>query len=369
MKLGLTSSIALHAAILGWAFLTLSAPKAFDVADVEAVPVDVVPFDSMSHVQLGDKKAPKLDKSAPKPTSKPKSVENAQNVGDNKVDLKTPPTPKQAPVAVQAAEQPKAAPDPAPKPEPQPTPQPKAPPPPPPEPSPPPKAAAQEPPAPAPEPQKTAEPQPAPASKPDAVAQAIAADSPDAPSVKLPDKVPTPETRPEPPKPQVAQAQPDRQDSKTPPAKPAPAKVASQPDKSLDDQIAALLNHEKSAGGGARRSEQTASLGGDKDTGGNTLTQSEMDGLRAQIEKCWNPPVGVSDAKDLKISVKMKLDPSGALQADPQVIAGGGDSMLGRVAAESAMRAVMRCAPYKLPADKYQSWADVIVNFDPSQMF
>lgn len=190
------------------------------------------------------------------------------------------------------------------------------------------------------------------------MAKAITAASADDQSVKLPDNVPTPQARPTPPKPQVARTQPAPAQPQTDPSK----------DKSLDDKIAALLNHEKPAGGGARRSDMTASLGADTSNGGETLTQSEMDALRAQIERCWSPPVGVADASDLKISVKMKLDRSGALQADPQVISGGGGT-LGQIAVESAMRAVMRCAPYKLPPDKYQAWADVIVNFDPSQMF
>ena len=40
-----------------------------------------------------------------------------------------------------------------------------------------------------------------------------------------------------------------------------------------------------------------------------------------------------------------------------------------RAAADAARRAVMRCAPYNAPADKYEAWADVQFNFDPSQMF
>ena len=38
-------------------------------------------------------------------------------------------------------------------------------------------------------------------------------------------------------------------------------------------------------------------------------------------------------------------------------------------AATNERRAVSRCAPYNLPAEKYDAWADVIVNFDPSEMF
>ena len=38
-------------------------------------------------------------------------------------------------------------------------------------------------------------------------------------------------------------------------------------------------------------------------------------------------------------------------------------------AARSAVAAVMGCQPYdKLPAEKYESWRDMIINFDPSLM-
>jgi len=69
------------------------------------------------------------------------------------------------------------------------------------------------------------------------------------------------------------------------------------------------------------------------------------------------------------VSVQFKLDRNGALDGSPQVIRGGGGGGVERAAAEAARRAVARCAPYNLPADKYDAWADVIVNFDPSEMF
>jgi hypothetical protein len=35
----------------------------------------------------------------------------------------------------------------------------------------------------------------------------------------------------------------------------------------------------------------------------------------------------------------------------------------------SARRAVLRSSPFKnLPADKYDSWSEVVVNFDPSEL-
>src|SRR5690606_11549174 len=136
----------------------------------------------------------------------------------------------------------------------------------------------------------------------------------------------------------------------------------------LLDQVAALLNKEEASGGGAKRSSQEAALGGDRTTTGEKLTQSEMDALRGQIQRCWNVPAGAADAENLKVSLKFRLDPSGAVEGNPVIIDGGG-SGIARAAAESARRAILQCAPYNLPAEKYSAWADVIVHFDPTDMF
>ena len=39
-----------------------------------------------------------------------------------------------------------------------------------------------------------------------------------------------------------------------------------------------------------------------------------------------------------------------------------------RSAAEAARRAVLKCAPLELPADKYEIWKQIKFNFDPSKM-
>ena len=45
MKTGLTTSVVLHAAVLGFGLISLSAPKPFEVLDVESLPVDLVPVE------------------------------------------------------------------------------------------------------------------------------------------------------------------------------------------------------------------------------------------------------------------------------------------------------------------------------------
>jgi colicin import membrane protein len=388
LKAGLTTSVILHAAALAFGLFSLSAPAALEVADTESLPVDIVPLSELTQIQQGDKKADLNDKPAPTPTKRPDIVADAQKVGDNSVDTEKPPTPEAKPTPVEEAAAPPPAPEPkeqiktedVPKPKEEPKPVPTtevAPVPQPreevkPEPvkeaKPKPEPVKQPEPKPEPPKEKTAEPQPA---KPDAVAEAIAAEQPVADPVKLPNAAPAPEARPK-PQPQQAQAETAKTPERTNSDK--PVKEASSRQKSDDkefdaDAISALLNKLKPSGGGAKRSTQQASLGGERTTGGATLSQNEMDALRQKLGGCWSIPAGVDDAATLKVSVRFQLDRSGMLQGRPQVVAGGAASGPARTAAESAVRAVQKCAPFNLPADKYDTWAEVVVNFDPSDMF
>ncbi|MCV3238744.1 hypothetical protein [Mesorhizobium sp. ZC-5] len=350
MKAGLTTSVILHATLLGFGLFSLSAPKAFEVSDVEALPVEIV---SITQIQQGDKKAPMAEKPAPLPTKKPDVVPDAQKIGENDVDTDKPATPEARPKPVETAAAPAPSPEPTPKPADLPKPEP---------------VKQSEPkPTPVPATEVTPQPQPKQEVKPDPVAETIVADNAEAEAVKLPENAPSPDARPQPPKAETAKA-PDRKDSEKPAEKQA-AKPKSDEKEFNADEVAALLNKEKASGGGAKRSTEQAALGGQRTTSGSKLSQSEMDALRGQVQRCWNIPAGAADGGNLRVSVQFKLDRSGALEGSPEIISGGGSGGVERAAAEAARRAVARCAPYNLPAEKYDAWADVIVNFDPSEMF
>ncbi len=357
MKAGLSTSLVLHAALIAFGLFTLKAPSAHDVGDVQAIPVDMVPIEELTQLQQGDKKAPKAEKPAPKKTERPHTVPDAKTIGENDVDLDDVPKPEASPRKIDTASAPQ--PEPAPKPEPKPVearPEPK------PEPKP---VEAKPAPAPAPQPEKVAEaPKPEPAPTPDAVAETIAS-AEETPAMEFPDELPKPVARPEPPKREVAKAEEKK------PQKPTEDKTASteQDLESILDQAKALVSKEKPAGGGAKRSQDTASLGTDKPSSAQKLSASEMDALRQRLAQCWSIPAGVDDAELLKVSVRFRLDRSGELEARPEIIRGGASSGPGRTAAESAVRAVSKCEPFNLPADKYETWAEVVVNFDPSDMF
>ena len=92
-----------------------------------------------------------------------------------------------------------------------------------------------------------------------------------------------------------------------------------------------------------------------------------MDALRRQIARCWNPPVGAVGADAAGVRVAFSLTPEGQVEGQPQVVSSGSGPVY-LAAADSAVRAVRRCAPYSLPFEKYEAWREVVVNFDPRDM-
>ncbi|MFN3547431.1 MAG: hypothetical protein ACK4U0_08055 [Mesorhizobium sp.] len=353
MRFGLATSAVLHVLVLGAGMVSLSSPKPHDVLDVESLPIDIVPIEEITRVLEGDKKAPLAETPAPKPTARPATVPDAQRFGENSQDTQAPPTPDPKPREVQAAALPQASPEPAPRPEPAVKPEP---------------APSQTAPAPTPAPAAEAAPEPAPKAEPVVEPQPAPVQPAEPLNAALPDSAPRPEARPRPPQPTQTASIPERREPERPAARPAPKQAEQNKENVLDD-VAALLNKEKASGGGAKRSTEQAALGGERKTTGEKLSQSEMDALRQRLGSCWNIPAGAEDGDSLRVSVRFRLDRSGNLEGRPEVVKGGASSGAGRIAAESAVRAVQKCEPFNLPADKYETWAEVIVNFDPSDMF
>ena len=349
MKTGLSTSLILHGALIGFGVFLLSAPPALDVADVELPPVDVdiVSVSEFAEIMRGDRKAPANEKPAPVPTERTDKVEDARNVGDNKVDLDTAPTPESRPRPVEntARSEPDPAPDPNPKEEAVKT--------------------ARADPEPVPATEVTSEPTPKADVKPDPVEETAMTDNPEAEKAELPETAPVPEARPEPPEAKTAKA-PERKDAD----EPAVEKTAKRDNAKTEfdaDEIAELLSQEKASGGGVERSMTTAALGNKEDSNVKKLSQGEMDALRNQLESCWGINPGAEGLFELSASVRFKVDVSGRLDGRPAVIRSSGNRQFD----ESAVRAVQKCdrKGLVLPRDKHTVWADIVVNFDPSEMF
>ncbi len=395
MKASIVTSAVVHGLVLVWALVTIGAPKSFEVQPDESTPVEIVTDVSMT--QTGDKKAPQKDKAAPKPTTKQTEIANAQNAGENDVDLKSAPKPVPKPTENQSTGAPKKVEAPTPKVDPTPNDVKSvekeetdvAPPPPTP-------TAAPKPPTPTPVPTPTPPPPtptPTPTPTPPPPAPAPTQDKAElAPSDQAtPDNVPVPQLKPQPPAPpKVAEKPVEKPPEKKPDTKPVekPADKSSDTDKKKDDkkremakaasskdsdfdadEISALLNKQQATGGGAKRQQQQAALGTDKPANGAKLSQNEIDALRSQIQNNWNVPAGMSGVEGMVIRVHMKLDESGTIVGMPDVQVTGGSASAQQALSGSATRAVMMSSPFKnLPRDKYDAWNEVIVNFDPSDL-
>ncbi|RWM11382.1 MAG: TonB family protein [Mesorhizobium sp.] len=381
MRTGLTSSVILHAVALAFGLFTLSSPPAMPTADVESVAVDIVPMEAIAQTLQGDKKAVMHDKPAPVPTKRPDVVPNAQKVGENTVDTDKPVTDEAKPKPIEKTAAPPPAPTPTEKPAVEDVPKPQE--------KPKPTPATEVAPTPTPkeevkpEPVKQTEPKPTPAKeatptpdktaaiqkeevKPDAVAKAISQDQP-TDEAKLPDSAPAPEARPK-PQPQPAQAEsakaPDRKDAEKP-VKEASSKKKSDEKQFNADEITALLDKQKPSGGGAKRSTQQASLGGEKDQG-QKLSKSEQGALEDQLGGCWTLPVGLEGSENFTVVIRFNLNASGKLEGRPTVEKSSGNPQFDA----SAVRAVQKCdvAGLQVPAGKQDIWSDIRVNFDPRAM-
>jgi colicin import membrane protein len=314
MKAGWTISAVGHALVLGWGLISIAA-RPLNATPPESMPVDIISATDFSQITKGVKTAPKAE--APKPL--------VEKVGDEKPaeDQKSKIVDNKPEIVATADKVEPPKPEPEKKAEPKPpTPQPQ----------------------PKPEPKQAFAKEKEPEQKIDPIAEAIKKDQKkhDQKNEKKAE-TPKPEKKAEPPKPQ-------------------PKFEAS--------RIAALLDKrdpQRHSVTGSTLS-QRPSLGAP--TGfAATLSQSEIDALRARIQQCWNPPAGLADARDLVVVVRIRFNQDGSLSADPTLSNTSGHPTF-HVAAESALRAVRRCAPYSfMPIAKYDAWKDVEVTFDPRDMF
>ncbi len=100
---------------------------------------------------------------------------------------------------------------------------------------------------------------------------------------------------------------------------------------------------------------------------GSTLSATEIDALRAKMQRCWNPDCGAAKAETFEVQVRVYLNRDGSLLR-PAEIVGTPKTSAWRAAAERAVRAVDRCAPYVLPQNAYSNWKDIIMRFDPQDV-
>jgi hypothetical protein len=304
----LAGSTALHGALLALLVLGFaSAPRFADTP--EAIPIETVSLSELNQIANGEKDAKPAPQSTPAP----------------------PPPPQPAPT-------------PPPKPE-----------------------AAQPPPTPA----KTESPPPKPA--PPQKADATPPLEPE----------PMPPERPEPPPPpppklavQEAPVQPPVRPKFTdPPAErpkePTPEKP--KPARNFDpNSIAKLIGQGKTP---TAAPSQTASATpqGLPHHDAPHMSMSMASALDAWLTEsylnCWTPPPGMPDGDTYVAQIKVIFNPDGSLSGRPVLLNPPSDKAW-RAHAESAMRAVRKCDPLRVPAEYmpfFEQWKIETIHFDPRE--
>jgi outer membrane biosynthesis protein TonB len=288
----IAASIVLHVLVLGWAMLSFST-RAFVMPEEDVVAVDVVSADQLSHVTAGMKSGKKEN---PKPLVE--KVADAKPIDDavGKITEK-------APVVTDTA--------PAPQPKPVEKPVEKKPDP----------------------PKPVAETKPKEESKP--VEKKPETTDPIAEALKK-------EEKKQPPKPQAA----------TPPPQPQKPK-----ERTFDStKIAALLDKRDPSHLAATGEtlNSNAALGTTKGAAAdNSATWGAM--FQQQVERCWKKPFGGIDSQNPEAAFSIRLKRDGTLEAPPTPEGSPATPYL-RVYQESALRAIIECQPYHLPAAYFEEW-------------
>ena len=185
----------------------------------------------------------------------------------------------------------------------------------------------------------------------------------------------SPPPEPQPPKPdQIAdklKQQDEPKQAKTEPQPLPPKKPPMKPQPKFEpDKIAALLDKRDTTRNAATGVEANAtpSLGTAAGAAAQ-LSQSEIDALRARLMALWNPPVGMQDASQTQVTIRIRFRKDGTLAVGPQVLTSGSGAQFNAMR-DSAVRAVFVGQPYTmLRPEHYEQWKEIDFTFDTKQMF
>jgi hypothetical protein len=315
-------SAALHGTLLAMLLLGVAAaPKFADTP--EAIPIETVSISELNQIANGEKDAKPAPPATPSPPLPPPDLRAS-----------TEPTPPPAPT-------------PPPKPEAAPTPPP---------PMTPPKAEAPP-------------PKPAPPPKAD--------------TTPSPDAEPLPPERPQPPAPptpkvaiQEAPVQPPVRPKFTdsPPEKPKePTPEKPKPTHAFDPNSIAKLIGQGKTPTAAPTQTASATPQGLPHHDAPHMSMSMASALDAWLTEsylnCWTPPPGVPDGDTYVAQIKVVFNSDGSLSGRPVLLNPPSDRAW-RAHAESAMRAVRKCDPLKVPAEYmpfFDQWKIETIHFDPRE--
>ncbi|WP_179187867.1 hypothetical protein [Kiloniella majae] len=274
------------------------------------------------------------------------------------LDLEKPPAPEQDIPEPEPEELPEPEPKPEPEPQPEPTPEP--------EPQPEPEPEPQ--PEPAPEPEPTPEPIPDPIPEPEPAPEPepLKVEAPEPELIENIEPEPEEVKKALPPKPKARPKPPKR-----PEPKPEVVKKEEEPKPKVDALTSILKNVDKLKSAPKKTTTKgKAPTTPTRQRASAAQINDIQRSLQQQMKRCWRVDAGALQADEMIVEISMQMRQDGSINSVKIVDQNrfNKDAYF-RTAAENARRAVISCAPYKLPTDLYSDWQTVNLKFDPSKMF
>ena len=101
------------------------------------------------------------------------------------------------------------------------------------------------------------------------------------------------------------------------------------------------------------------------------ITIAEIDKLRRQLHSCLNLSVPVTDLRNLKPIINIKVNPDRTVKSAKLINKDKSSNQNFRVAADASLRAIYspECSPLELPEGKYSQWKEINFTFDFSWMY
>ncbi len=375
---GYVVSALVHVGVLAATLIAFSQSEKFDDIQ-ETVPVEVVTDNQFNQIMKGDKSAKEVRPEATAKTEQTASLaaEQPDQPAPEKAATTPPPPPPPPPLPpVRHVEQPKPPASVPPPPPvtalPPPRPEPPTPTATPPIPMPPVRDVEAEPVAPKPEPKPVPKPVVKPVPTPPVVPHPVVA--------KLPDPKPVPRPRPvEKPKlDQLAKLMEEQPTDSTPPDRtsvskpPRPSRTVAESKFDPTDISKLLSGNAPAQRASASHDAVHASLGSPTASAPKMSPSfwAGLDGvMEDQYRQCWSY-LGLNTGVKYVPQVRVVYGSNGALEADPVLLNPPSDPAMQSLA-DSAMRAVRRCNPLKIPdqyAPYYDQWKGRVLRFDPEEM-
>lgn len=324
MRAGIAASAIIHTGVITLALVGLNAAQPLEPQQIESIAIELVPVEEFSNIRAGSLDSEIIETETPSAVDTPDPAELAERTGNTEEDQPNPEqtdTPTPAPT-IQTAPQPEAVE------------------------------------APEPEPEDVA-PEPAPEPEPEAAPEPVLTTAPteaDTPAEIAPQPVIKTAS--------IDQKRAEFKKNQEEEAKRRAAEREAQQAKTEEaTKIDDIINAEESRGA-------TTGSGGQATAGKPTgqaarLTQAEQAALAGQMRKCFSPPLGATTEDAARLLVDLNRD--GSVSGTPRITATA-NTRLGETTARAAQRAVIRCGPYQLAAEKYDEWRQVDVTFDPRDL-